>query len=544
VDFADFLIGAPGAFEQGEAPAADTRSYYLGLFAQDSWHAAKNLTLNYGLRWDIITPWWEKHNELEVLKLGEQSVKFPNSPQGWVFPGDPGIPRTIAPIGYKNFAPRLGLAWSPSADSGMLQKLLGAPGKTSIRAGYGMFYTAYEAGYDFSIIGDAPYGYFYENNGPSFANPYQTRATGAYNLNPFPYAFPPQNISASNPDPSVPSSAFGVIGTSPSFNPSNRVPYAEQYELSLQRQLSGSDLLGVAYVGTQGHRLLASQNANPVNQAACYALYIQNPTSPACGPNSEPTSLRGPFGANFGSEAYFSSVGASSYNSLQLSLQHTAKTLQFLVGYTLSKSLDYASGFGEPVNPFNAKLSRGLSSFDQRQNLVISYSYNLPINVEGLTGKFVNGWQLSGITNFSKGLPVFIFENDDHSLLGTDNSGPMPIGIDTPNYSGGKIHYENPRTVFNPYFDKTQFSAEPIGQLGTSRRSFFAGAGLNNFDMALSKETEIHEQLKLQFRAEFFNIFNHTQFANIDGNFNSATFGNATTANDPRIGQLALKLAF
>jgi hypothetical protein len=87
VDFADFLIGAPGAFEQGEAPAADTRSYYLGLFAQDSWRATKNLTLNYGLRWDVITPWWEKHNELEVLKLGEQSVKFPNSPQGWVYPG-------------------------------------------------------------------------------------------------------------------------------------------------------------------------------------------------------------------------------------------------------------------------------------------------------------------------------------------------------------------------------------------------------------------------------------------------------------------------
>jgi len=544
VDFADFLIGAPGAFEQGEAPAADTRSYYFGLFGQDSWHPTSNLTLNYGLRWDVISPWWEKHNELEVLKLGEQSVKFPNSPQGWVFPGDPGIPRTVAPVRHNNFGPRVGLAWSPSTDSGLLHALLGGGGKSSIRAGYGMFYTAFEGGYDFSVIGDAPYGYFYENNGPSFANPYQTRATGAYNLNPFPYSFPPTNVSASNPDSNVPSSAFGVIGTSPTFNPANRVPYAEQYELSLQRQISGSDLLGLSYVGTQGHRLLVAQEANPVNEAACYALYLQNPTSPSCGPNAEPTSLRGPFGVNFGSEAYFSTVGASSYNAFQLNYQHTSKALQFLVGYTLSKSLDYASGFGEQVNPFNPKLSRALSSFDQRQNFVVSYSYTLPTKVPGVAGKLLNGWQLSGITNFSKGLPVFIFENDDNSLLGTDNSGPMPIGIDTPNYAGGAIHNLNPRSSGHPYFDKTQFSQEPIGQLGSSRRSFFAGAGLNNFDTALLKSTEITERIKLEFRAEFFNVFNHTQFANIDGNFNSSTFGEATTAGDPRIGQLALKLAF
>lgn len=543
VDFADFLVGAPGGFEQGEAPAANTRSYYLGLFAQDSWRVRPNLSLNYGIRWDVISPWWEKHNELEVLKLGEQSVIFPNSPTGWVFPGDPGIPRTVAPIGYHNFAPRIGMAWSP-AGSGPLHWLTGDAGKTSVHAGYGMFYTAYEGGYDFSVIGDAPYGYFYEASDPSFANPYQTRGSGAYTASPFPYSFPPTNVSASHPDPNVPASAFGVIGTSPSFNPANKVPYAEQYELSLQRQLSGSDLLSVAYVGTQGHRLLVTVEANPVNQAACYALYIADPSNPSCGPNNEPTSLRGPFGANFGSEGYFSSVGASSYNSFQVSYQHRSKPLQFLVGYTVSKSLDYASGFGEQVNPFNPKLTRGLSSFDQRQNFVVSYNYNLPFKAEGGLGKAVNGWALSGITQFSTGLPVFIFENDDHSLLGTDNSGPMPIGIDTPDYSGGAIHYENPRSAGHPYFDSSQFSAEPIGQLGTSRRSFFAGPGLNNFDTALLKNTNFGDRFTLQFRAEFFNIFNHTQFANVDGNYNSATFGQATTAADPRIGQLALKLMF
>ena len=544
IDFADFLLGAPGVFEQGETPAANTRSYYLGAFAQDSWRARPNLTFNYGVRWDVITPWWEKHDKIETLKLGLQSVVYPNSPTGWVFPGDPGIPKTIAPIRYDNFAPRLGVAYSPSFDSGILHKIFGGAGQSSLRAGYGLFYSAFEGGYDFSVIGDAPYGAFYSANGPSFANPYQTRATGAITPSPFPYTFPPSNVSASNPDPNIPASAFGVIGTSPAFNPNNRVPYAEQYELSLQRQLSAADLLTLSYVGTQGHRLLVTQQANPVNQAACYAIYVLNPTNPACGPNNEPTSLRAPFGANFGSEGYFSAIGNSAYHSLQINFKHRSGPLQFLLGYTYSKALDDSSAFGEQVNPLDTRLTRALSSFDIPHNFVVSYSYNLPFEKLGGPRRLVKGWQLSGITTFSAGIPVYIFENDDHSLLGTNNAGPLPLGIDTPDFSGGAVKIKNPRTSGGYYFDTTQFSAEPIGQLGTSRRRFFAGPGQNNFNMSLSKETVLTRNYTLQFRAEFFNAFNHTQFSSVDGNFNSPTFGQATAAGSPRLGQLALKLAF
>lgn len=544
VDFADFLIGAPGVFEQGSTPSSHQRSFYVGAFGQDSWRVRPNLTLNYGVRWDVITPWWEKHNNVETLKLGEQSVVFPNSPTGWVFPGDPGIPRTIAPIRYNNFAPRLGLAYSPSSDSGILGKLLGASGQTSIRLGYGMFYNAFEAAYSFSTIGDAPYGYFYSANGPSFANPYQTRATGVITPSPFPYTFPPGNVSASNPDPNVPASAFGVIGTSPGFNPNNRVPYAEQYELSIQRQISAADLLTVSYVGTQGHRLLVTQEANPVNQSACYALYVLDPSNPACGPNSEPNSLRAPFGANFGSDGYFSAIGKSSYNSAQVNFKHSSGPLQVLLGYTYSKAMDNSSAFGEQVNPFNPSLTRGLSSYDQPQNFVASYSYSLPTARLGGPKMIVDGWQLSGIITYSRGLPVYIYENDDHSLLGTDNSGPLPLGIDTPNFSGGSVKIMNPRKSNNNYFDASAFSAEPIGQLGTARRRFFSGPGLDNYNIALLKNTVFAERYTLQFRAEFFNVFNHTQFSSVNGNFNSSTFGKATAANGPRIGQLALKLSF
>lgn len=545
VDFADFLIGAPGVFEQAESPVGNTRNFYFGAYGQDSWRFRPNLTLNYGLRWDVITPWWEAHNEIETLKLGEQSQVFPNAPTGWVVPGDPGIPRTIAPIRYDNFAPRVGLAYSPSFHSGFLGKLFGTSQQSSIRAGYGLFYNAFEGGYNFSITGDAPYGYFYSADGPSFANPYQTRATGALNANPFPYTFPSSNVSASHPDPNVPASAFGVIGTAPGFNPNNRVPYAEQYEFSFQRQLTAADLLTLSYVGTQGHRLLVSQEANPVNQAACLAVYDQDPSNPACGPNNEPNSLRAPFGANFGSDAYFSDIGKSSYNSAQINFKHSSGPLQVLLGYTWSKSLDDSSAFGEQVNPYNPNLTRGLSAFNVPQNFVASYNYDLPIAKLGGPKALVSGWALSGIINYSRGIPVYIYENDDRSLLGTDNSGPLPLGIDTPNYAGGPVQITNPRSsTTNSYFNTSGFSQETIGQLGTARRRFFNGPGLDNYNTSLLKNTTFADRYTLQFRAEFFNVFNHTQFNTVNGNFNSPTFGQATAAADPRIGQLALKLSF
>ena len=544
IDFADFLIGAPGTFEQGQTPAANTRSYYIGVFGQDSWRARPNLTLNYGVRWDVITPWWEEHDEIETLKLGLQSTKFTNSPVGWVFPGDPGIPRTIAPIRYDNFAPRLGLAYSPDAGKGLLGKLFGTAGQTSIRLGYGMFYSAFEGGYDFSVIGDAPYGAFYSANAPSFATPYQNRGSGTLNTNPFPANF--------NPPSNIPASAFGTIATSPAFNPNNRVPYAEQYEFSIQRQLTPANLLTLSYVGTQGHRLLVTQEANPVIPALCAA-------DPACTAGVEPSWDRGPFSSRnpndianglnqFGSEGYFSAIGTSSYNSLQANFRHTSGRLQLLLGYTYSKSLDDASAFGEQVNPFNAKLSRGLSSYDIPHNFVVSYSYTLPFDKLQGPKQLVQGWRLSGVTTFSTGIPVYIFENDDRSLLGTPFAGPLPLGVDTPDYSAGAVHILDPRNSAHNYFDPSQFSAENPqnipGTLGTSRRRFFQGPGLNNFNTALSKDTKFFDRYDLEFRAEFFNIFNHTQFAAVDGNFLSSTFGQATHAQDPRIGQVALKLNF
>ncbi len=594
IDIADFLLGAPSGYNQGQTPASNGRNRYMGLYGQDSWRTTSNLTLNYGLRWEFATPWSEQHNELETIVPGLQSKVFPLSPVGWVFPGDPGIPKTLAPTRYNNFAPRIGLAYSPNGGDGWLGKLTGA-GQTSIRAGYGMFYTSFEGATDFNEIGDAPYGDYYSPGTPTFANPFQNRTNGVISTSPFPINLPvPQDFDFAG-------HGFLPIGASPGFKPSNRLPYAEEYELSIQRQFSSSTLLTLSYVGTQAHRLLSDQEANPGSPAICQdinTIFVNAgaKTGP-CGPTGENNTYILPAGAappasavaaglvpnpstcsvgsgqcqvvgtrtglapnlttgtmNFTSDGYFITNGVSAYNSLQVNVRHTTKSFSFLAGYTFSKSLDDSSAYGEQVNPFNHKLSRALSAFDQTHNFVFSYSYNLPFDKLGGPKQLTNGWQLSGITRFATGLPVTLYETDDNSLLGTANSGPLPIGMDTPLFTGTSIHHEKPRSgggFLNPapFFDPSQFTTEPIGTLG-SRRRFFHGPGQNNWDMALLKDTRLSERIKLQFRAEFFNVFNHTQFNAVNGNISGASslkpfgFGNAQSTQPSRIGQLSLKLIF
>jgi len=159
VDFADFLIGVPSQYNQSQLNPFYARNRYVGLFAQDSWHALPNLTLNYGLRWDRIAPWSEKYNQISTFVPGAQSVVFPGAPPGILYPGDPGIPNTLAPIDNHSFSPRVGLAWSPQAAAGsFIEKMLGSPGTTSVRASYGNFYTAIDALSIGVLAANAPYG--------------------------------------------------------------------------------------------------------------------------------------------------------------------------------------------------------------------------------------------------------------------------------------------------------------------------------------------------------------------------------------------------
>jgi len=581
--FADFLLGASDEYEGGPSLPIWTRSWYYGIYAQDSWRARPNLTLNYGLRWDVSTPWSEAHNQFETLIPGEQSVVFPGAPKGWVFPTDPGVPTTIAPIRYHNFAPRLGLAYSPSTHEGFLGRLLGGPGKTSIRASWGMFYTAYEDANNLNVQGDAPYGGFSVSPGNDLLDrPFVSRQDGAITANPFGNTgIPPYNTSAQHPDTTFDWASAGRISSSPGFWHENVLPYTEHWSLSLQRELTPNTLFSLSYVGSEGHHLVAGVESNPSNPALCLSLSQPAgavpgisgvvPGTKTCGPNNEnfifqPAAggmvygTRSPFGFSFGSNDYVMSIANSFYESLEVTLRHTTTRGEFLAGYTYGKSLDNSSSNGnngapnggDMVNFMNPNISRALSAFDMTHIFVASYSYHIPFEKMWRANRLTNGWMINGITRFTTGLPVSLEEYDDHSLLGTTSAGGVGV-LDVPNYNGASLNISNPRNQnltnhTNPYFNINAFPLEAIGQLGSANHRFFHGPGLNNWDVSLIKDLRITESKRLEFRGEFFNIFNHAQFSGLApkalGYRTSTNFGFITAANPPRIGQVSMKFLF
>ncbi len=206
--------------------------------------------------------------------------------------------------------------------------------------------------------------------------------------------------------------------------------------------------------------------------------------------------------------------------------------------------MDNASQLEEGINPLNYKATKALCGYDLTHNFVASYSYRLPFGkfslANGKVGsRLLKDWIISGITTFATGLPVTITEVDDNSLLGATSDN-----VDEPNFTPGKIlNNTNPRSGAT-YFNTSLFSEEPFGHLGDANRRFFHGPGLNNFDMALEKNIVITESKTIQLRLEAFNAFNHAQFGGPDGNFNSGAFGLVTSANAPRILQVAMKFMF
>ena len=563
-DFADFLLGVPSQYNQSQLQPFYGRNKYVGLYGQDSWRATRSLTLNYGLRWDRIEPWYEKYNQIATFVPGQQSVVFPGAPAGILYPTDPGVPRTLAPPGNRDFAPRIGLAYSPGASGdGAFAKLLGGPGKTSIRASYGMFYTAIEALTIGVMSANAPYGTTYSSPAPPlFSTPFVTAATGQNLGQAFPVTLAPLNSSASNADSNINWGQFEPITGLPNYPTTNRIPYAEEYMLSMERGFGANTVLSVNYVGTQGHRLLVLEEANPGNPALC--LFLRNPANLApgqvpCGPFGEDTSYttsagqiysgtRGPLGPNFGSDANQAAAGNSNYNALQITLRHTSQHLNLLAGYTYGKSEDQSSNIGEEVNPLNPALSKALSAFDVRHNFVVSYNYQLPFErLLRVSNGWTRGWELSGITHFSSGLPVTLVNLGDNSLLGTEPNGVNNVGVDEPNYAGGSLDLNrNPRNR-EAYFNTSQFGENALGTPGNAKRRFFSGPGLDNYDMALLKNVRLSETKFLQFRLEGFNVFNHAQFfgpQSVDGNIGSSTFGQVIRADSPRLVQCGAKFLF
>jgi Carboxypeptidase regulatory-like domain len=596
--FADYLLGATSTtsapYTQAAEQFLDSRTRYGGAFFQDSWKLKSNLTLNLGLRWEVSMPWYDTQGKIQTFVPGLQSTTFPLSPTGLVFPGDPGIPKTLAQTKYNNFGPRLGLAYSPGFSDGVLGKIFGGPGKSSIRASYGLYYTSVEDLNLFYEVADAPFGLYWTSPvSVMFDEPFRVRATGASLNQRFPFTAP---VPGAPSNQTLDFSVYEPFNFFPGYDIHNKLPYAEHFNLSIQRELSKSTVLTVAYVGTEGHRLITQREANPGSAALCQQLTAQNAIdvtagTNGCGPGNEndvfqlpsatvpcttlsPTPLPGcvystrqtilnpnfcPGGAQvcFGSNNTNTLTSANSiYNAAQITVERKANDFTFLAAYTFAKGLDDSSAFNDLVNFQNPKLSRGLSSSDITHNFVVSYIWAVPFDraFANAPKRLTQGWQIQGITRFSTGFPVQLNQGTgDFSLSGSsatdmpDRVGPVvkwdPRKQNTSCPSYDPTVPDPSQTGYGCYFLPSAFAPNTtLGTFGTANRRFFHGPGFNNTDFGITKRTIIKENFAFDLRFEFFNIFNHAQFKNPDGNISdTGGFGVVTSARDPRIGQVSAK---
>ena len=596
-DFADYLLGAVtgagGGYQQAALQLLDSRTRYGGAYGQDTWRVSPNLTLNLGLRWEVSMPWYDTQGKIQTWVKGKQSTVFPNSPTGLVYPGDPGIPKTLAPTRYNNFGPRIGLAYSPSFSDGVLGKVFGGPGKTSIRAAYGIYYTSVEDLNLFYEVADAPFGLYWSSPGSvDFAEPFRNRLDGGTDGEGqrFPFTAPTPGSPANK---TLDFSIYEPMGYFPGYDIRNKLPYAEHFNFSIQRQLDTKTVLTLSYVGTEGHRLISQQEINPGNAAFCQQLTAQGYVDTSsgavgCGPNASEHTFT--LGANtvygtrntllnpnycpgaqsecFGFGNTLTTLTANSiYHSGEVTLERRAGDVTFLAAYTLAKALDNSSGFNDLINFQNPRLSRGLSSSDVHHNFVVSYIWEMPFDrVFHRMPRLTKGWQLQGITRFSTGFPIQMGEGNpidpgsplcpsnlclgDASLTGSPST-------DMPNVVG-PVHVQNPRATPGTwtYFNQSAFTGTQCalvsgaligpdcGSFGNANRRFFHGPGINNTDFGITKIIPVTEAKSFEIRAEFFNVFNHAQFTNPSGDISSSSFGNVTNARDPRIGQLSAKFIF
>lgn len=552
-DFADFLLGVDSSYTQGDGQNFYNRNHYIGVYAQDSWHIQPDLTLNYGLRWDVLPPWSEKYNQLLTLDPNGQSVIFPNAPQGILFPGDPGVPRTISPTRYGDFAPRVALSWSPS--------FLGRGESTVVRAGYGVYYSAFEGLSAGIMSGNPPYGFTDTTAAPTrFDEPFVEAATNTSLGQPFPLQPVAFGASPSHPNPSVDWSNFEPLTGIPAFAKDNVTPYTENYTVSIEHQLTAHTSGKLSYVGTQAHHLLVIQEANPGDPNLCLALSQPSqvaPGSATCGPFNESSTFtsasgrvyqgtRRVFSSSFGSVNLQKTIANSHDNALEAQVQHVSHNLFLQFSYTWSKSIDQSSSLAEAVYPGEAGLSRALSAFDMTHNFSATYRYEFPLPAWARHGqRLAGGWQVSGLTRLGTGMPVTLINNNDTSLLGTAPNGINGNGIDEPEYTPGDLHLHHRPDA--PAFNTTLFSLPALGTMGSARRRFFYGPGMDNTDLALSKLTPLHDSLTLELKAEAFNVFNHGQFfgpAAVNGNISSSNFGQIQTALPPRLMQISARLRF
>ncbi len=580
----DFLLGNPSSYAQGSGATIQAYAFLNYVYGQDTWRATDALTLSYGLGYQIDTP---LHNQqyggegIACFIPGQQSKVFTTAPIGLNYPGDPGCSNSAqANTRYSGLGPRIGFAYAPSL--GFLSG--GSERKFAVRGGFGIYYNRTEEETSLNNLETAPFGIGsqgavdYGGSAPAFANPYQDIDTGQAFANKFPYTFPTrgQTIDYSIFEPLL-------LNT---YNHNFRSPYAENFQLSVERELPSHMITRLSYVASLGRHNQTAIEGNPETQAghdACLA-------SADCASRVRTTNRTyqsydypshtqyGIIDPNTGSPAYptigtVTSTGSSNYNSFQASIDKgETHGLQFQLSYTYSHALDDASsyenaGYGGTTrgyNQFVPALNYGNSAFDVRHRLVFAPIYILPFRQSGSALSFRNiaaaGWQVSGILTEATGFPFDLsYGGGSANSLWCSPGFSFYACPDEPNQTGS-LARTNPRTKLasgsTSWFDSqaSGISVAPIGTFGNVSRNKFHGPGINNTNLIVAKNFDLgHEgSYRLQLRMESDNVFNHTQFSNPASTFGAtaagavsySTSGQINSAAAARQTQLAAKLYF
>ena len=507
--FADLLLGMPLFFIQiGGDPSRQFRSSAFAYFVEDSFSINRHLTLNFGLRHELFTPIFDTQGRMASFRPGEQSVVRPYVPPDVVYPGDPGVPRSTYPRVNKNLGPRVGIAWDPLGD-----------GKTSVRAGYGIYYNppltfvAFQTSVAPAITGTVSVF------APNFADPFNGSS-------PF--------VPGATVIPVTPGTQVNYM------DPNLRTPYTQQYNFGVQRQIAKDYVLQIGYVGSVGTHLLGTVEMNP-------PVYIPG------GSTAYNINARRPY-QPWGQVFEQSAGSSSNYNSLQTSLtKNFSKGLSLLVSYTWSKSIDhvsvpqqYQSVDGQPpnviaANPRDLNAERAVSAFNVPQRIVTSFSWELPFfkNLQGAPKKVLYGWQCNGIVQVQSGTPFTVYDPSDPNVDGETSDRPDLVGNPYPPGFHRSVQED---------FNTAAFKRTPYGsdQFGTAGRNLLRSHRFANVDFSLFKNIPVTDRINVQFRGEIFNLFNHANFGAPVSDITSASFGQIinTLPNSERKIQLGLRLWF